>query len=387
MINKKYSLVFLVLVITILFGGCSLFESSHSQPTTAQTVEATQQTEIEIQTTQPSKDEIETLISGMSLEEKIGQMFYVRCPEDGAVDMISKYHLGGYILFGRDFDDKTADEIIQTVCGYQQESKIPMLIGVDEEGGSVVRVSNNTNICRQKFDSPKNIFADGGWNAISDDAKSKANLLLALGINVNMAPVCDVTSDSNAFMFDRSFSADVGDVLKFVSTVTEINKDKKLGTVLKHFPGYGNCEDTHKGIAYDSREYSEFEKNDFEPFLAGINSGADCILAAHNIVNCMDDKYPASLSPEVHRILREQLNFDGVIMTDDLSMQAITDYTDGAQAAVAAAECGNDILCCTDIEVQYPAVLQAAKDGTLPISQIDGSVKRILKFKQSLGLI
>lgn len=113
---------------------------------------------------------------------------------------------------------------------------------------------------------------------------------------MNLAPVCDMTSDEYGFMYGRSFSSDVDMENRYVRTVVETSKSKKLGTVLKHFPGYGNNSDTHTGIAYDDRDYSEFENTDFKPFYQGIESGADCILVSHNIVNCMDSEYPASLS-------------------------------------------------------------------------------------------
>ena len=230
-------------------------------------------------------------------------------------------------------------------------------------------------------------FANGGWNAIEKDASEKADLLLSLGINVNLAPVCDVTSDYNAFMYDRSFSGDADEVSEFVKKVVEISGQKKLGTVLKHFPGYGNNEDTHTGIAYDNRDVQSLEETDFKPFTVGIESGADCVLVSHNIVNSIDSEYPASLSEEAHNILRNQLRFDGVIMTDDLSMGAITDYTGTENAAVLAIKSGNDLLCCSDVEKQYTAVLSSVQSGDTPIEQINNSVKRILKWKQKLGLI
>lgn len=405
----KYKFVFLsiLLCLCVFFAGCTAFgtnsqsdsettdtestvtpTSTIQEFTTAQptTQEAVVSSEV-VSDTEASEIDIDKIISEMSVEEKVGQMFYVRCPESSAVEKVSEYHLGGYILFGRDFNNKTKDEIISDIKSYQQAADIPLLIGTDEEGGTVVRVSSNTNLRDSAFLSPSDTFANGGWNAIEADATEKADLLLSLGINVNMAPDCDITSEPNAFMYYRSFSPNVDNECKFVTTVVNISKQNKLGTVLKHFPGYGNNEDTHTGIAYDNRTYDEFVNVDFKPFQAGIKAGADCILVAHNIVNCMDDNYPASLSEDVHKIIRDELGFDGVIMTDDLSMEAITDFTDGSQAAVAAAKCGNDILCCTDVDTQYPAVLEAVNCGEISIEQINASVRRILIWKSNLGLL
>ena len=381
-----------IFLLSALFGSfcaCSNSEGEKdlgiSQPSATETVTAEQSTEEE--TTVPVKDELDEMLESMTLEEKVGQMFYVRCPDVGAIEYVEKYHLGGFILFGRDFEGKTVDEITADIAGYQSQAKIPLLIGVDEEGGTVVRVSDNPNLRESAFPSPKTVYQDGGWEAIEATETEKADLLLSLGINVNMAPVCDITSNGDSFMYDRSFSGDVEEVCTFVTKVVGIYNQKRLGSVLKHFPGYGDNTDTHQDMSYDAKPYEDFESTDFLPFEAGIAANADAILVEHNIVASMDEDYPASLSEKVHGILRNELNFDGVIMTDDLVMEAIKKYTGTDMAAVFAAKCGNDILCCTDVEVQYPAVLEAAQSGEIPEEQINASVKRILIWKQHLGLL
>lgn len=338
--------------------------------------------------TEPTKpDAVDELLKNMSLEEKVGQLFYVRCSAENTPDWLHNYHLGGLILFGDDFEGKTAGEVRAEIASYQDNSKTPLLIGVDEEGGTVVRVSDNPNLRSEPFDSPKEIYQNGGWESIDVTEAEKADLLLSLGINVNMAPVCDVTADADSFMYDRSFSGNADEVSTFVTKTVHICKDKKLGTVLKHFPGYGETADTHEDTAVDDKSYERFETVDFLPFKAGIAAGTDCVLVAHSIVSSVDAQTPASLSQKVHDILRGQLGFTGVIMTDDLAMEAIGKYSGADAAAVAAAKCGNDLLCCSDVETQYPAVLSAVKDGTISVSQIDASVRRILKWKQHLGLI
>ncbi len=374
----------LVLSLTVLFSLAACRGGQNSSSETAETVASvsTQPTEA------PKADALDQIISGMSLEEKVGQMFYVRCPDVNAAEWVAKYYLGGYILFGRDFTDKTKEEVVQNIQSYQQASpKLPLLIGVDEEGGDVVRISDNPNLYSEAFPSPKEVYQNGGWDAVDATEIEKAQLLLSLGINVNMAPVCDVTSNSDSFIYSRSFSGDVDEVSTFVTKTVTICKEKHLGTVLKHFPGYGNNTDTHEDLSYDSRSYEDFQTTDFIPFTAGIQAGADCVLVAHNIVTCMDDKLPASLSPKAHEILRSELGFEGVIMTDDLAMDAIAKYLTADTAAVEAIQCGNDLLCCSDVDVQYPAVLAAVKSGKITEEQIDASVKRILQWKQKLGLL
>ena len=335
--------------------------------------------------TEPEVDKLDEMVAKMSVEEKVGQMFFVRCPDTEAARTAAKYHLGGYILFGRDFEALTADQVSENIKSYQDASEIPMLIGTDEEGGTVVRAS--LYLRGEPFRSPREYYEDGGWEAVESAEKEKADLLLSLGINVNLAPVCDVTGDSELFMYERSVSGDADEVSRFAELAVGVYRSKKLGSVLKHFPGYGDNSDTHTGIAVDERSYSDFLSNDFKPFASGISAGANCVLVSHNIVKCMDGDYPASLSEKVHRILREDLRFNGVIMTDDLVMGAISEYTGSDSAAVFAAKAGNDMLCCSDLEIQYPAVLEAVQNQEIPMEQIDLSVKRVLKCKQDLGLI
>ena len=160
-----------------------------------------------------------------------------------------------------------------------------------------------------------------------------------------------------------------------------------MGSALKHFPGYGDNGDTHTDIITDTRPLGAFVSGDLLPFQAGIDEGTDIVLVSHNIVSCMDPDYPASLSPTVHALLRNTIGFDGVIMTDDLVMSAITEYTDGKSAAVQAVIAGNDLLCCSDYAVQVPAVIEAVKSGVISEERINESAKRIIQMKLDLGII
>lgn len=335
--------------------------------------------------TEPQTEKIDEMVAVMTTEEKVGQLFLARCPEEDAAQVAADYHLGGYVLFGRDFDGYTADEVRQHIRSYQEASAVPMLISTDEEGGEVVRASYYLQ--DEPFPSPKDAYADGGWEAVEQIERDKADLLLSLGINVNLAPVCDITTDTEQFMYLRSFSEDADMVSDFVRRVVQIDREKQLGCVLKHFPGYGNNIDTHTGIATDTRSYSEFLSADFKPFAAGISEGAGGVMVSHNVVESMDAAFPASLSDKVHQVLRRDLRFNGVIITDDLVMDAISDYTGSEAAAVLAVKAGNDMLCCSELEVQYPAVLEAVENQEIPMEQLDQSVKRILTWKMALGLI
>lgn len=327
------------------------------------------------------------ILDTMSLDEKVGQMFIVRCPQNNAAKLASEYHPGGYILFADDFKGKTKSSMLSQIQSYQSASKLSMLIGVDEEGGTVNRVSLYTQFRAVPFWSPQRLYAKGGWDLIASDTKEKAELLRSIGINVNFAPVCDVSTNRRDFIYARSFGKDAALTSQYVEKVVTTMHENGLGSILKHFPGYGNNVDTHTGIAIDNRSYDSFVKSDFLPFTSGINAGADSVLVSHNIVKSMDAKNPASLSANVHQILRKQLNFNGVIMTDDLSMNAIREFTGEDNAAVMAVQAGNDMICCTDFQEQIPAVVNAVKSSRIPIGSIDDSVVRILRWKLNLGII
>lgn len=327
------------------------------------------------------------LMQAMTLREKVGQMFFVRCDSSSAVADIKKYHLGGLVLFANNFEDETKDSIKEKIASYQEASEIPLLIGVDEEGGTVTRVSKFAEFRKTPFLSPRKLYNEGGLSRIIEDTKEKAELLKSLGINVNLAPVCDVSEDPADYIYDRTLGLNAEKTAEYIDLVVRTMNDYKLGSTLKHFPGYGNNENTHTGISLDNRSYETLVTKDFLPFQAGITAGAGSVLVSHNIVSSMDDKLPASLSKEVHRILRDELEFDGVIMTDDLSMDAITTFTDGEAAAVTAVLAGNDLLIATDYKKQIPAVIAAVVDGKISEETINEAVVRVLTWKLSLGLM
>ena len=346
----------------------------------------------------PEEAALLALLEDMTLEEKTGQLFFVRVPAENAVEDVMTYHLGGYLLFGRDTQNKTASELIQTIASYQAAAELPLLIGVDEEGGTVVRVSSNPHLRSKKFSSPGKLWKQG-LDALLRETREKSILLKSLGFNVNLAPVADVSTNSGDFIYDRTTGMDAEETADYTARVTEAQSFYGLGSVLKHFPGYGNNKDTHTGVAVDERSMEKFLEQDFLPFQAGIAveetvwpSGElrrlrPAVLVSHNIVNCMDPNLPASLSPEVHRILREDLGFDGVVMTDDLAMDAVSAYAAGGNVAVMSIQAGNDLVVTTDYRTQIPRVIQAVRDGALEEEAVDAACLRVLRWKLELGLL
>ena len=330
------------------------------------------------------EEEAIVLLDNMTIEEKIGQMFLTRCPENENLNLYLSMKPGGFIMFGRDFYEKTKEEIMENISYYQDNCNIPMIIGVDEEGGTVVRVSSNPNLTDEPFKSPQELFNIGGYEEIKKETKEKSKLLKSLGINLNLSPVADVSTSAEDFIFDRAFGKSAEETAEYVKIVVGAAKENKISSTLKHFPGYGNNIDTHTGSAYDNRPYEELLNNDFIPFKAGIDAGVESILVSHNIVESIDPEQPSSLSKKVIDILRNDMAFTGIIMTDDLSMGAISETASPEVMAVVA---GNDMLIVSDLESSYNLLLSAVINGDIKEERINESVLRIIKWKYYLGLM
>jgi beta-N-acetylhexosaminidase len=326
-------------------------------------------------------------LATMTLKEKVGQVFIFRCPETGASQVAADYQPGGYCLMASNFTDKSVAQVQKMLKSYQNVSRTRMILCCDEEGGTVVRISQFPSLTPKKFRSPQDIFRISGMNGIYNDTVKKAQLLKKLGLNLNLAPVCDVSTNPSDFIYQRAFGKYAAKTADFVETSVRAYASQNMSCALKHFPGYGSNVDTHTGIAYDKRSYHSFETVDFLPFTAGIQAGAQCVLVSHNIVNCMDGNSPASLSLKVHDILRRQLGFTGIIMTDDLSMDAIRDYTGGKNPCVAAFQAGNDILLSSNITEDFNALYAAVKNGRISETRLNESVLRILAWKYKMGII
>ena len=328
----------------------------------------------------------EETAKAMSLEALVGQLFFVRHPDQNALEDLAEYQFGGYLFFARDFENQTPDSFRALVHEYQQKSSLPLLLGVDEEGGNVVRVSKFSAFRSEPFPSAQTLFASGGYDAISDDAAEKSQFLKALGLNVNFAPVCDISTDPADYIYSRAFGQDAEGTSQYVFCVVSAMKEAQIGDVLKHFPGYGQNTDTHTNVAYDHRSLDELRQNDLRPFAAGIAAGADSVLVSHNVICAVDETMPGSLSAPVHDLLRQELGFEGVILTDDLAMAGSSGFSD-ENAAVLAFQAGNDMVVTTDYKTDIPAVVQAVQDGRLSRSTLEQHAQRVLIWKIHLGLI
>ena len=384
---------FFCVILCLLLCGCSVQPmpkaSSRATLPPEPSAQVTTQPPTQVPTQAPTlpPDPVDLLLSGLTTEEKVGQLFLARCRKETAAEDIAQYHLGGLVLFDRDTEDETPESLRQTLERYQEAATIPLLIAVDEEGGSVVRISDKPAFRDAPFSSPRSLYEGGGMETLRTAEVEKDALLSDLGINVNLAPVCDITTDPAAFLYDRSLGQSPELTCQWVQIAVEEGQTYGIGCVLKHFPGYGNNADTHVGIAIENRSLEELEAQDLLPFAAGMEAGCGAVMVSHIQVTALDAEYPASLSPAVHRYIRETMGYNGVLVTDDLVMDAISVPYGVGEAAVLAVLAGNDLLISSDFPEQYAAVLEAIREGRISEEQIDNAVRRILLWKQSLGLL
>lgn len=321
-------------------------------------------------------------INKMSLEEKAAQMLMVRCRPD--MEGIISAGAGGVVMFASDFEGLTKEEVTEKTAGFQKAAAVPLFIATDEEGGTVVRVSSNPLLRHEPFESPAYYYRAGGMDNLMNITAEKSQLLKELGVNINLAPVADVSTDPDDFIYKRSLGEDAETTAQYVAETVKTAKRGGIASCLKHFPGYGPNADTHTGIAVDERPFEEFSENDFLPFAAGIAEGAEAVLVSHNIVTCMDRELPVSLSPSVHGVLRTNLKFEGLIITDDMDMDAVQDY---GEAYIKAVNAGNDMVMVSDFDTALAEITNGVRDGKIDESVIDAAVERVLRIKAECGII
>ena len=319
----------------------------------------------------------------MTLEEKIGQMFFPRFNLENSTDDIQNKKPGGFVLFAYDFNYE--EEYIQKYINEIQDLSnksigLPLGLSVDEEGGTVCRVSLYHRK-EGKFPSPQDIYNEKGIEGIIQIDQEKRDLLRKFFLNVNLAPVADISYNSSDYIYPRTLGRLPEETAEYIKVDVEGYVKDNFTCCSKHFPGYGNNIDTHGDIAIDTRSYETFLNEDFKTFEAAIASKIPMILVSHNIVICKDDKYPASISKTWHEILRNELNYSGLILTDDLSMGAIKKYTNNVSEAVLAVQAGNDILLTSDYYIHYNAVIKAAKEGIISEDIINTACRRIISWK------
>lgn len=335
---------------------------------------------------------VETAIDAMPLEDKVAGLFIVT-PEaitgvttavkagDGTKEALNKYAVGGIVYFAKNI--QSADQLKSMISNTRSFSRYPLFIGVDEEGGSVSRIAGSG--LASKVDSAQKIGQTGDSNNAYVAGSTIGGYLTNLGFDLNFAPVADIANVDNSVMTTRSYGSDAATVAPFVTSMMLGLKEQEVTACLKHFPGIGSTvQDTHDGIAVSNRSAEEFRANEFAVFQAGIDAGANMIMVGHMAApSLVGDNTPSSMSSIVITdILRKELGFDGVVITDAMNMSAISNYYESDQAAITALKAGCDmILMPDDFEQAYQGVLQAVKEGVISEERVNDSLKRIYRIK------
>lgn len=340
------------------------------------------------------KDAAQTLLDGMTTQEKICQLLIVH-PEaltgggtvtgmtDELAAALRAYPVGGVLLSAGNMT--SGEQLAALTTALSNGCKTAPLISVDEEGGRVARLMNTVGTT--KLGSMYSYRAQGTQGA-HDNAQTIARDIAAYGFNTDFAPVADVWTNkrSNA-IGDRAYSDDYDEAAELVAAAVKGFHDGGVICCLKHFPGHGSTEtDSHDGAATVDKTLPQLRQEDLKPFMSGIAAGADMVMVGHLTVPTMDDA-PASVSRKiVTNLLRYDLGFRGVIVTDGLQMQALAQYTDGEKAVLALAA-GNDMLLeISDVPGTVAAIEKALADGTLSRAELDESVLRILQLKLAHGI-
>ena len=360
----------------------------------------------EVQTADPeenarteNKTEAEKILESMTLEEKAAQIFFVTPEDITGVDTatvagdatrqaLETYPVGGIVYFSKNIlEPEQTRSMLGNTWEYSQEvMKIPVWLGVDEEGGQVARVAENPQFQVTRYDSMRSIGDTGDPEQAYEAGETIASYLKDLGFNMDFAPDADVISNpQNTVIGDRSFGTDPDLVGEMTADAVAGFQDQGISACIKHFPGHGQTEgDTHEGYAYTEKTLEEMRNSDLIPFQKGIKAGTDFVMVSHiSAPNAVSQDLPASLSSEfITDLLRGKMGYDGIIITDAMNMGAITDRYDSAQAAVMAFQAGADmILMPEDFQSAYEGILQAVNSGTISEERLDQSVMRILETK------
>ncbi len=340
------------------------------------------------------------LVSSLTLTEQIYQMFIVRPEQLTGVSVqtqagsttkqaLSEYPVGGIVLFADNI--QTREQVQSMIAGFQSYSSLGLFIAVDEEGGSVARVGKNSSMGTTAFPDMKEIGDSGDTNEAYQVGSVIGSEIAELGFNLDFAPVADVDSNpDNPVIGDRSFSSDADVAAAMVTAAVEGFRDSGMLCTLKHFPGHGDtATDSHEGYTELDKSLEELWEVELVPFQAGIAAGAEFVMVGHiSVPQVTGDDTPASLSGTMLDILREDLSFDGLIITDSMQMEAITDRYSSGEAAVLAVQAGVDVILMPgNLQEAVNGILDAVQQGRITEERIAESAERILATKLRAGIL
>lgn len=353
--------------------------------------------EVEVEETTPQdylEEIITSCLSEMPLEDKVAQLFMIT-PEaltgvntatkagDGTKDALNQCAVGGLVYFSKNIVDK--EQLMEMLANTKNASKYPMFLAVDEEGGEVSRVANS-KIEVTKTDSLLTIGESGDASTAKQSGETIGTYLSELGFNLDFAPVADVVTDAKeSDIGERSFGADPAVTGEMVANMVQGIEEAGVSACLKHFPGIGDSkDDSHETRVEIEKSLEELKETDFVSFQAGIDAGVDFVMVSHATLTEADDSnLPACLSKTVvDDYLREELGYEGIVITDALNMGAITEYYATDEACIKALQAGVDILLMPDdFETAYEAVLAAVEAGDISEERIEESLRRIYRVK------
>lgn len=353
---------------------------------------------------------IDTLLAEMTLREKVGQLFLIR-PDSlspgltqeqiensgayGVTDLteemgltLSQYPVGGIAIFGKNI--VSPEQLIGFLGKLQAESKIPLFLSVDEEGGIVARLANHAAFDLPKYSSATDVASSGGQTAVEEMGVTIGNYLKKYGFNMDFAPDADVnTNPDNPIIGKRAFSSNPETAADMAEAMASGLRQAGIIPVFKHFPGHGDtATDSHTGAAVSEKSWEEMLFCEWIPFLRA--GDWDCVMVGHiTAPNVTGNSVPASLSSRmVTEILREELGFSGLIITDSLEMKAVSQDHTPAEASVMALQAGCDmILMPSGFREAFEGVVSAVENGEISQERLDSSVRRILEFKEQYGLL
>jgi len=345
-------------------------------------------------TPEEQMDEIvNAAIEVMPLEDKVAGLF-ITTPEsitgvntavkagNGTKEALSKYAVGGIVYFSKNIQSE--EQLTEMISNTTMFSKYPLFIAVDEEGGDVSRVANSS-IDVAEVASAAEIAATQDTAQAYNAGTTIGEYLNKLGFNLDFAPVADVASAESDVLGDRAYGSDSAIVSQFAVNMVKGLEDSGVSACMKHFPGLGGTtQDTHEGMVITERSKEDFVAKEFPVYQQGIEAGVDFIMVSHLCVPAIvGENIPSSLSPAVVTdVLRGELGYDGIIISDAMNMAAITDYYAADEAAVLALRAGCDmILMPEDFELAYQGILNAVQEGTIAKERIDDALRRIYRVK------
>lgn len=331
-----------------------------------------------------------TQIMNMTDEQLTGMVIMGTCSDfnDEEKTAAAKYSLSGMLFNSECFDGKTDTEIKDMISS-AKSSRPGFIAAVDEEGGSVTAITDHDAFTDYSFDSIGNLYKDN-QNSLTEVEKmesEKANLLKECGISLNLAPVVDLASQEDAIMYSQSLHADSTDTGQYASFVTETYQKNGVSACLRHFPGYGNLQKNEdENVVKDDRTKAQLSSEDFLPFKSGISSKCHFVMMSNILSAAIDSSKIVSLSENANKILREELEFTGIVITDNLDNNDYSDYAGDNDVATAAILAGNDMILVYDYKTAYENILSSVKDGTIPKITIQKAAMRVLAYKLQTGL-